>query len=180
MPFCVSCGVANVSGARFCKACGAAVASPSPLPPSLQALAARMEMPMPLTVAWFERLMYTALGLGCFNAILGYPRLSEDPRISALGADFPLILAIVFLLFSLPLAVWWIWLIARRRKNWARWTQLILLIVSLPFVISNAATMLLTTPVVGALSALAGALQPLHLIMVFSGESRDWFKRPAV
>lgn len=180
MPFCVSCGVANVSGARFCKACGAAAASPSPLPLSLQALAARMEMPMPSTVAWFERLMYTALGLGCFNVILGYPHLSEDPRISALGADFPLIFVIVFLVFSLPLAVWWIWLIARRRKNWARWTQLVLFIVSLPFVISTAATMLSTEPVVGALSGLAGALQSAALVMVFSGESRDWLKRSAV
>ena len=176
MPYCTHCGVANVSGARFCKACGAAAASPSSLPPSLQALAARMEMPMPSTVAWFERLMYTALGLGCFNAILGYPYLSEDPRISALGADFPLILVIVLLVFSLPLAVWWIWLIARRRKNWARWTQLVLFIVCLPFVISYAAAMLLTDPVVGALSALAGALQAAALVMVFSGESRDWFR----
>jgi hypothetical protein len=66
-----------------------------------------------------------------------------------------------------------IWLIARRRKNWARWLYLVSLLMTLPG----------SFKYFGELDSVGKAFSLVHLtittmalIFIFTGDARDWFR----
>src|SRR6266850_2601994 len=124
---------------------------------------------MPSNVARFEKLMYLSLGIFETSLILRW--YVHDLALSAATAVSFHSLNLVFLLAC-------IWLVARRRKNWARW---ILLLV---FIVSTKVYVPLLVPYwrghgPDALSLGLSAtilVQLVAFILIFTGNARDWFK----
>jgi hypothetical protein len=73
--------------------------------------------------------MYLSLGIGAVQSILQWGRLVDSAH--AAGRGFSFILFIQAFVFAMEIL--FIWLIARRRKNWARWVWLIIFILGIPF-----------------------------------------------
>jgi hypothetical protein len=69
---------------------------------------------VPKSIALFEKIAYLALALGIASVVINYPVTIKTP-----GATANMVVAIQSL--SVVLQILFIWLIARRRKNWARW-----------------------------------------------------------
>ena len=129
---------------------------------------------MPSNVARFERLMYLSLGIGVLVSALTWTRLvAQAGRVG--GATF------VFWVQAITLAiiVCFIWLVARRRKNWARWLLLIIGVLGLPGYFRMLAPTLHFAPIAGILSLTQLVLQVIATVMIFTGNARDWFAAPA-
>lgn len=79
---------------------------------------------MPKSVAWYERLSYAAMGLTIATVPLNWGTIEKYSHKSPVA--YPLALAVFFLIQA-----FWIWLVARKRQNWARWTSLVVVILGL-------------------------------------------------
>lgn len=124
---------------------------------------------MPSRVVRFEQLMYASLGIGVVIAVLEANRLAA---MAGVGVGFLLVMQLLLI----ALFVLLIWLIARRRKNWARWVILIFFLLGLPMLVPDFLEMLDANPIVGLLSAIQVILQIAALCFLFTGNSRVWFK----
>jgi hypothetical protein len=127
---------------------------------------------LPLNVARFEQLMYLSLGIGAIVTML---RWNQTVALAGPvgGASFVLFVDT----FVLAFMVLFIWLVARRHKNWARWSLLITFILGLPAGLLALGSMPFH-PIAGVLSLAQVALQAIALILIFTGSARAWF-RPA-
>ena len=124
---------------------------------------------MPPNVARFEQLMYLSLGIGIVNSALQYQSIS-----SQVGVAFTLIIqAIVF-----GIMVLLIWLIARRRANWARWALLVLFLLGTVASIPILSGLLQTISLAGILSIAQLFIQGMALYLIFTGNVAAWFKEP--
>jgi hypothetical protein len=124
---------------------------------------------MPSNVAYFEILMYAALGIGVVNSVFQFQHFSSHA-----GGLFTFIVQTgVF-----GIVVLLTWLSARRRKNWARWTLLIGSLLSIPMTIRILDEMLSAHPLAASLSIGQIFMQGTALYLIFSGNAVAWFKRP--
>ena len=126
---------------------------------------------VPSNVARFERLMYLSLGIGLIEALLTWNRNVALAR--AMGGAYFVLFGQIFVLAFFVL---FIWLVARRRKNWARWLLLILQILGLPGYVRALSRMLPSEPLAGALSLAQFLVIAMALVLVFTGNARDWFR----
>jgi chromate transport protein ChrA len=79
--------------------------------------------------------------------------------------------------FVLAIIVLFIWLIARRRKNWARWVWLSLFILGLPFAFPELSRLLRSGLIVATLVCAQNLAQIVALYLIFTGNAREWFAR---
>ncbi len=126
---------------------------------------------MPKNVRLFEKLWYGSLGIGILNSILEYQYL-----VNLAGIGFLLIIEISIFV----LTVFFIWLIARMRKGWARWVIFVFFVIGAPFYIPQLSEMLERNILVSLLSILQVILQILGLCFVFTGDSVNWFKKSEI
>jgi hypothetical protein len=126
---------------------------------------------MPSNVARFEQLMYLSIAIGVIGSALEWNRLvlQADP---VGGAPFVLVVQGLVIASEVIL----IWLIARRRKNWARWLALISFLVGIPFGVNTYIELFQTNALVGILSTIQDLLQIIALYLIFTGNARDWFQ----
>lgn len=75
---------------------------------------------MPKSVALFEKAGYLAVLLGIASGFINYPVAMKVP-----GATLGMF--VTTFVISISLEVLLIWLIARKRKNWARWVWIVLI-----------------------------------------------------
>ena len=129
------------------------------------------EKELPSNVARFEQLMYLALVIGFFNSALTWNYDVVDASKMG-GASF-----VLFLMFAFAFMALFIWLIARRRKNWACWVMLVLFVLGLPPYIYELHRMLHFVPVTGALGLAQTLVEAVAYSLIFSGNARDWFQR---
>lgn len=132
-----------------------------------------MQKRLPSNVAWFEVLMYASLGLGVIVSTLQWSQSVERASAMGLGAGFVLFVQASVVAFI----VLFIWLIARRQKNWARWIFLILGVLGLPFSLWSAWRLLLAGLATGTLMFVQLLMQAAAVLLIFTGNARDWFKR---
>jgi hypothetical protein len=129
------------------------------------------ESELPSNVARFEQLMYLSLVIEFIDSALAWDH--NVAMASKLGGAY-------FVLFveMCVFAFWmlFIWLIARRRKNWARWIILVSFVAATPMSVPLIREWLRFEPVVGVLSLVQGLAQVIALVLVFTGNARDWFK----
>lgn len=128
---------------------------------------------MPRNVVVFERLMYAALIIGLLNLILDASRQSELPEIQAAGG-FGVVAAVAVAALGLLLLL--IWLIARKRKNWARWLLVGFFVIGLWPTLQNVGSVLAANPPVGLLSVAQLVIQTAAIVFLFSGDARPWFE----
>ena len=123
---------------------------------------------MPSNIARFEQLMYVSLGIGILVAALQYASVP-----SRLGVAFTLfVLAFVF-----GITIIFIWLIARRRANWARWILLFGTLIGIVISIPILSQRILHDPLSGILNVIQCFMQGTALYLVFTGNAVGWFKR---
>jgi multidrug transporter EmrE-like cation transporter len=79
----------------------------------------------PESVVWYERLAWAAFAVGLASAAASPATLAKYYDRYPIG--YPIIMT-VFLLGQLL----WIWLVARKRQNWARWISLVLILLGIP------------------------------------------------
>ena len=133
-----------------------------------------MQKHLPSNVAWFERLMYLSLGIGVITSALRWSELV------ALGGPLGGANAMIFVLaFVFAFMALFIWLVARRHKNWARWFLLILGLLGLPSYFRTLGEVLQVNPVAGTLSLLQILAQVVAFFLIFTGDARDWFEQPS-
>lgn len=129
---------------------------------------------MPRSVALFERLMYASLALSLLVIGLDGTRMAALPEVQASGGIGFLIATG---LFTVAILMLFIWLIARRRKNWARIVFVVLFVLGLIPFAQNFVNVLAANPLAAAVSALQMLLQVAALFFVFSSSARPWFKK---
>ena len=125
---------------------------------------------MPSSVSRFELLMYISLVIGAVNSAIQYKALTAI----ASPAFILGIQAFVFAIFILL-----IWLTARRRQNWARWTFLALFVIGLPFSVPQMYATLQANPIAGVLGIVQIVLQAYALFLVFTSDAGAWFVKPS-
>jgi hypothetical protein len=123
---------------------------------------------VPSNVVRFERLMYLSLA----SSVI-WPTFRWYAHGLVLIEVLGNVLSLVFMAS-------FIWLAARRRKNWARWVLLVV------FIFSTHGYLRILLPHWRAHGPDAFALglavqipaQLVALILIFTGNARDWFKQP--
>jgi hypothetical protein len=127
----------------------------------------------PSNVVRFEQLMYLSLGIGAVQSILQWGRLVNSAHAAGRGIGF-----IIFVqAFVFAMEVLFIWLIARRRKNWARWVWLMIFVLGIPFAPAVLVRILSSSgPVAAALMCAQNLAQIVALFLIFTGSAREWFK----
>jgi len=112
--------------------------------------------------------MYAAVAIGVLLTALGFPSLAARKGVGTVVFSQAVVVALQVLL---------IWLVARRRQNWARWTFLALFLVGLWFYLPHVPDMLAIDVLSGLISITQMALLAIAFALVFSGDARPWFKR---
>ena len=130
----------------------------------------------PSNVILFEQLWYLSLGIGVIQSILQWHR--EVALAHAAGRGIHFILFIQG--FVLAVTVLFIWLIARRRKNWARWVLLTVTIVGIPFALPGLSLLLRSGLVTATLVCAQNLAQVAALYLVFTGDAREWFRSSSI
>ncbi|HEV2677918.1 MAG TPA: hypothetical protein VGV37_25530 [Aliidongia sp.] len=69
----------------------------------------------------------------------------------------------------------WIWLIARKRQNWARWVTLIVTIVAVIGLALRIGTLLQANPASTIVRLIVTALWVVELYLLFTGDAPPWF-----
>jgi hypothetical protein len=79
----------------------------------------------PASIVWYERLAWASLAVGLVSAAANPAALAR--YYNQYPTSYPIMIACVYAGQLL-----WIWLIARKRQNWARWISLIAVVIGIP------------------------------------------------
>ena len=124
-------------------------------------------MNVPKNVLWFEVLLYLSLTLDALAVAF------EDRTPSAETTEQAILVGAVFAGGMILLLAYFVWLAARRRKNWPRW------VLAATFVLS----MISLVQIVGdnglelgsGIEIVSCALTAAGLYFSFTGDARGWF-----
>ncbi|MBX9864055.1 MAG: hypothetical protein K2Y42_15050 [Hyphomicrobium sp.] len=130
---------------------------------------------MPQNVVVFERLMYASVCIALLNLILDGSRQAAMPEIEALGG-MAFVAGVV--LATLGIILLLIWLIVRKRKNWARMLFAAMFVLGLWPTIQNISMLLEASPLVALLSVAQIVIQGAALFFIFTGDAPRWFEAP--
>jgi cell division protein FtsW (lipid II flippase) len=124
-------------------------------------------MKIPKNVLRFEVLLYSSLILDALSVAFQDRTPSADMTESTIAAATVLAAGLILLLF------YFVWLAARRRKNWPRWVllaTLVLSVISLFQIVDESGLQLDT-----AIEVVSCALTAAGLNCSFTGDARGWF-----
>ena len=124
-------------------------------------------MKIPKNVLLFELLLYSSLILDAISVAFQDRTPSADMTESTIAAATVLAAGLILLLF------YFVWLAARRRKNWPRWVllaTLVLSVISLFQIVDESGLQLDT-----AIEVVSCALTAAGLYCSFTGDARGWF-----
>jgi cell division protein FtsW (lipid II flippase) len=124
-------------------------------------------MKIPKNVLRFELLLYSSLILDALSVAFQDRTPSADMTESTIAAATVLAAGLILLLF------YFVWLAARRRKNWPRWVllaTLVLSVISLFQIVDESGLQLDT-----AIEVVSCALTAAGLYCSFTGDARGWF-----
>jgi peptidoglycan biosynthesis protein MviN/MurJ (putative lipid II flippase) len=124
-------------------------------------------MNVPKNVLWFEVLMYLSLALDALSVAF-QDRTPSDDMTDQMIAVATLMAACLILLL-----VYFVWLAARRRKNWPRWAlvaALVLSVISLVQILGDGGLDLAS-----GIEIVSCALTAAGLYFSFTGDAQGWF-----
>jgi hypothetical protein len=127
-----------------------------------------LQQTMPRNVVRFERIVYLAWALAVILWLLEW-RSRALPKDVAGGW-------LTMFTVLMGLEAWWIWLVARRRKNWARWTSVVALVVSLPGYFYFLTAKFQDSPIFAFAYLLDAILWYVPFYFLFTGDAPAWFK----
>ena len=124
-------------------------------------------MKIPKNVLRFEVLLYSSLILDALSVAFQDRTPSADMTESTIAIATVLAAGLILLLF------YFVWLAARRRKNWPRWVllaTLVLSVISLFQIVDESGLQLDS-----AIEVVSCALTAAGLWCSFTGDARGWF-----
>ncbi|WP_275188709.1 hypothetical protein [Bradyrhizobium sp. CSA112] len=126
----------------------------------------------PRSVVWYERLAWTALVVGLASAAANPAEFAKYYH-QYHGGN--LILMVVINAVQLL----WIWLVARRRQNWARWISLLWLLLGILGIalIEDIGERFQLNPVATIIYYVAFAIWMVSVMLLFRADAREWFSR---
>jgi hypothetical protein len=124
---------------------------------------------MPFPVVWFERLMYTSLVAGIIGIALYAGRADEPVE--------PLVIVFILMFITVIIAgiSTLIWLVARRRKGWARYVVCGLYVMTIPHFLRQVLGAFRAFPLEDMLAWSQLVMVGIACALVFSGGARAWF-----
>jgi hypothetical protein len=129
---------------------------------------------MPKNIVRFERIAYAACVLALIQSLADWRTVVQSLPGNTVWAW----LVAFILIFGAE--AWWIWLIARRRKNWARWFGVVVLVLALPGYIYFLAAKFQDAPLLAYACLLDAILWYVSFYFLFTGDAPAWFKRQPV
>ncbi len=124
-------------------------------------------MNLPRNVVWFEVLLYLSLMLDALSVAFQDRTPSEEMTEQMITAETVIAGCTILLL------LYFVWLAARRRKNWPRWvlaTALVLSLISLVQVIAD-----IGLAFDSAIEIVSCALTAAGLYFSTTGDAKGWF-----
>jgi hypothetical protein len=128
----------------------------------------------PASVIWYERLAWAACAASLASAVAHRAVLMK--YYSQYPIFYPIVLACV-----LAVNLLWIWLIARKRQNWARWISLVLMLLAIPLEILHFDERLRLSAAQAITYYAATISWMVAVSLLFRRDARRWFAgRPLV
>jgi hypothetical protein len=124
-------------------------------------------MTVPRNVLWFEVLLYLSLTLDALSVAF------QDRTPNADITDEVILLASLMAAGMILLMVYFVWLAAKRRKNWPRWVLVAALVLSVISLMQNIGDSGLELD--GAIEIVSCALTAAGLYFSFTGDAKGWF-----
>jgi hypothetical protein len=124
----------------------------------------------PESVVWYERLAWAAFAVSLASAAASPATLAKYYDRYPIG--YPIAIAVV-----LAGQLIWIWLVARKRQNWARWISLIVMLIGIPKAIWDIEERFQVNPVASIFYYAAFAISIVSVMLLFRGDAREWFSR---
>jgi uncharacterized BrkB/YihY/UPF0761 family membrane protein len=124
-------------------------------------------MNFPKNVLWFEALLYLSLMLDALSVAFGDRTPSEEMTESMILASTMMAAGLILLM------VYFVWLAARKRKNWPRWAlaaALVLSVISLAQALGDNGIELDS-----GIEIVSCALTAAGLYFSFTGDAKGWF-----
>ena len=129
-------------------------------------LASHANMPMPRNISLFEQLTYGGLGIGTVSFILDTEYQIE--------AD----VSLEDWLFGVVITVFLVFMAARKKQNWARITYLVLMIFGwLLVMVDEVSHVIRPDPFLTLINSVSGLMTLVALVLVFTDDSDDWFRK---
>jgi len=128
---------------------------------------AGIAMNVPKNVLWFEILLYLSLMLDALSVAFEGRTPSEDMTDAMILASTMMAAGLILLM------VYFVWLAARKRKNWPRWAlaaALVLSVISLAQVLGENGIELDS-----GIEIVSCALTAAGLYFSFTGDAKGWF-----
>ncbi|WP_315743521.1 MULTISPECIES: hypothetical protein [unclassified Bradyrhizobium] len=122
----------------------------------------------PVSVIWYERLAIVAVVATAASAVADRATLVKYTNQHPVA--YPILVLALFAAQGL-----WIWLVARRRTNWARWISMISVIGGIPSVILSFEARFRFNPAMAIISCIAFVVSALAVSMLFRRDARDGF-----
>jgi len=124
----------------------------------------------PSSIVAFEMVMYISMVYGGVITLLKAPEVDEKVR--SIYTSFSILVV-------LPLTLLFVLLIARGRRNWAKWGYVMIYIISAPSTFSQILSDLKSSGITEVLIAVQVLVQTALLFLLFTPASRNWFKKDA-
>lgn len=124
----------------------------------------------PASVIWYERLAWTALVVSV--AVMVANRATLTKYYSQYPTSYP-----IMIVCSYGMQLLWIWLIARRRKNWARWISLVVMVGGIPSAILDYDKLHWSNSAAESGYYVAYVMHLVSISLLFSRDAREWFSR---
>jgi protein-S-isoprenylcysteine O-methyltransferase Ste14 len=124
-------------------------------------------MTLPKNVFWFEVLLYSSLVLDALSFAFQDRTPSAETTESMITTEALMAACLILLL------VYFVWLAARKRKNWPRWALAALLVLSIISVVQMIGESGLQLD--SAIETVSCALTAAGLYFSFTGDAQGWF-----
>jgi drug/metabolite transporter superfamily protein YnfA len=129
------------------------------------------EVARPQSAVWYERLAWAAVAAGLASG-------AANPAVLARNYDRYGNGFLAFGVISTAAQLIWIWLVARKRQNWARWISLIVVLIGIPVAFrDNAEGLQFFNPISAIFWYTGYVLQLISVMLLFRGDAREWFSR---
>jgi glucan phosphoethanolaminetransferase (alkaline phosphatase superfamily) len=122
----------------------------------------------PISIVWYEWLAVAGVAAALASAAADRATLAK--YYSQHPIFYPILIACVFAVQLL-----WIWLIARKRQNWARWISLVVMVLGIPFEILGFDERMRFNASSAIASYVAFVMWLIAVLLLFRRDARAWF-----
>ena len=127
------------------------------------------ELAMPKNVLRFERLGYLTVVLGSLAAML-----ANWPTIIKFSQQYPFAYPVMIALVWI-LQLSWIWIIARKHQNWARWFSVVTIVICVLMEVMSFRTKYQTNPVAEIVNCMIYVMWIVEFSLLFTADAKPWF-----